>query len=440
LAQNKSLTRFLSIDAFPPAFPVARPIPYNTFVPPLIGSKEIRRMSGNPRSHEIASLLAKLVQIPSINPMGRAETPPDLFFEHRLTDFLESWLREQGLRPVRQSVAPLRENLIAIYDPPTPPTRTILFEVHQDTVPVEGMTVPPFGGEIRDGRVFGRGACDVKGGMAVMLGTLQRLQKDRLPGARVVLALTVDEEHTFLGVQKLMEKGGGELAQLCGARPDLAIIAEPTDLRIVEAHKGVSRWLLTTKGVPCHSSRPEMGQNAIYRMAKVLTILEEHAGTLSSRPGDPVLGPGTLSVGRIQGGISVNTVPDRCAIEIDRRIAPGESPASADKLLRSALETGLGGWPEWLDLPQAWMSCPGLDGPSQKVAKDALALALRASGIDPVAEAVPYGTDASTIAEAGIPSVVFGPGDIRLAHTAAESIPIAELGRAEEVLIALARQ
>ena len=397
-------------------------------------------MSGNPRSHEIASLLAKLVQIPSINPMGRAETPPDLFFEHRLTDFLESWLRDQGLRPVRQSVAPLRENLIAIYEPPTPPTRTILFEVHQDTVPVEGMTVPPFGGEIRDGRVFGRGACDVKGGMAVMLGTLQRLQKDRLPGARVVLALTVDEEHTFLGVQKLMEQGGGELAQLCGARPDLAIIAEPTNLHIVEAHKGVSRWLLTTKGVPCHSSRPEMGQNAIYRMAKVLAILEEHARTLSSRPGDAVLGPGTLSVGRIQGGISVNTVPDRCAIEIDRRIAPGESPASADKLLRSALETGLGGWPEWLDLPQAWMSCPGLDGSSQKVAKDALALALRASGIDPVAEAVPYGTDASTIAEAGIPSVVFGPGDIRLAHTAAESIPIAELGRAEEVLIALARQ
>ena len=405
-------------------------------------------MSGNPRSHELASLLAKLVQIPSINPMGRAETPPDLFFEHRLTNFLESWLREQGFHPVRQSVAPLRENLIAIYEPPTPPTRTILFEVHQDTVPVEGMTIPPFGGEIREGRVFGRGACDVKGGMAVMLGTLQRLQKDRLPGARVVLALTVDEEHTFLGVQKLMEQKGDELAKLCGARPDLAIIAEPTDLRIVEAHKGVSRWLLTTKGVPCHSSRPEMGQNAIYRMAKVLAILEKHAAELSAGPGDPVLGPGTLSVGRIQGGISVNTVPDRCAIEIDRRIAPGESPASADKLLRSALEIGLktlseiglGGWPEWLDLPQAWMSCPGLDGPSQKVARDALANALRASGIDPVAEAVPYGTDASTIAEAGIPSVVFGPGDIRLAHTAAESIPIAELGRAEEVLVALARQ
>ena len=396
-------------------------------------------MSGNPRSHELASLLAKLVQIPSINPMGRAETPPDLFFEHRLTDFLESWLREQGFHPVRQPVAPLRENLIAIYEPPTPPTRTILFEVHQDTVPVEGMTVSPFGGEIRDGRLFGRGACDVKGGMAVMLGTIQRLQKDRLPGARVVLALTVDEEHTFLGVQKLIAQGGGELAQLCGARPDLAIIAEPTDLRIVEAHKGVSRWLLTTKGVPCHSSRPEMGQNAIYRMAKVLTILEEHAATLSARPGDPVLGPGTLSVGRIHGGISVNTVPDRCSIEIDRRIAPGESPASADKLLRSALENGLGGWPDWLDLPQAWMSCPGLVGPSQKVAKDALAQALHSCGIDPIAEAVPYGTDASTIAEAGIPSVVFGPGDIRLAHTAAESIPVAELGRAEEVLIALAR-
>ena len=108
-------------------------------------------------------------------------------------------------------------------------------------------------------------------------------------------------------------------------------------------------------------------------------------------------------------------------------------------MLRKALETGLGGWPEWLELPKAWMSCPGLDGPRQQIAREALAKALSQCGIAPIVEAVPYGTDASTIAEAGIPTVVFGPGDIRLAHTAAESIPILDLGRAEEVLLALAR-
>ncbi len=391
------------------------------------------------RSHELANLLAQLIQIPSINPMGRAVAPRELFFEHRLTDFLERWLTEKGLVPQRQMVAPLRQNLIVVYEPPVPPTRTILFEVHQDTVPVEGMTVSPFGGEIREGRVFGRGACDVKGGMAAMLGTMERLQRDRLPGARVVLALTVDEEHTFLGAQRLMLHEGSDLSNLCGARPDLAIVAEPTDLHIVNAHKGVARWLLSTKGVPCHSSRPEMGKNAIYRMAKVLALLEAHAGELSARPGNPELGPGTLSVGRIQGGISVNTVPDHCSIEVDRRIAPDESPALADSMLRKALETGLGGWPDWLDLPKAWMSCPGLDGSRQQVATGALALALTHCGIEPIVEAVPYGTDASTIAEAGIPTVVFGPGDIRLAHTAAESIPILGLGQAEEVLLALAR-
>ncbi len=396
-------------------------------------------MTDPSRSHELANLLARLIQIPSINPMGRAEAPPEVFYEHRLTDFLEGWLRKKGLRPFRQEVAPLRQNLIAVYEPPVAPTRTILFEVHQDTVPVEGMTVAPFGGEIREGQVFGRGACDVKGGMAVMLGTLERLQRDRLPGARVVLALTVDEEHTFLGAQRLMLHKGSDLTDLCGARPDLAIVAEPTDLHIVNAHKGVARWLLSTKGVPCHSSRPNMGQNAIYRMAKVLALLEAHAAALSSRPGDPLLGPGTLSVGRIQGGISVNTVPDLCSIEIDRRIAPDETPAMADSMLRMALETGLSGWPDWLDLPKAWMSCPGLDGPKQHIAREALAKALLHCGMEPVIEAVPYGTDASTIAEAGIPTVVFGPGDIRLAHTAAESIPIASLGRAEEVLMALAR-
>ncbi len=400
------------------------------------------------RAPQLTKLLSQLVQIPSVNPMGRTGVSPDVFYEHRLTDFLEKWLLAQGATPVRQPVALHRDNLVAVCEPSGPVTRTILWEVHQDTVPVEGMTVKPFGGELLNDRVFGRGACDVKGGMAVMLGAFERLMIERKasrfgqaqaePGARVILALTVDEEHTFLGVQTLVGEKCALLRQM-GGWPDIAIVAEPTNLRIVAAHKGVARWNLLTRGVPCHSSRPDQGHNAIYRMARVVSVLEHHAAQLMAMPGDAQLGTGTLSVGKIQGGISVNTVPDECVIEIDRRLAPGESPDSADNQLRRALSQGLGGWPSWLELPAAWMCCPGLVGPDQGAARNLLASALMRMGLPVHVDAVPYGTDASTIAEAGIPSVVFGPGDIKLAHTAAESIPVAELVQAEEVLIHLAK-
>lgn len=403
-------------------------------------------MSG--RAQQLAKLLSQLVRIPSVNPMGRSEVCPDTFYEHRLTDFLEKWLISQGVTPYRQPVAHLRENLIAVSEPAGPVTRTILWEVHQDTVPVEGMTIKPFGGEVHENRVYGRGACDVKGGMASMLGAFERLAIERKahqfgqaraePGARVVLALTVDEEHTFLGVQGLVGNQGEDLKRL-GIWPDIAVVAEPTNLHIVEAHKGVARWHLVTRGVPCHSSRPDQGHNAIYRMARVVSVLEQHAAELISQPGDPQLGPGTLSVGKIQGGISVNTVPDECRIEIDRRLAPGESPDQADNQLRRAISSGLGGWPSWLELPTPWMCCPGLVGSAQGLARNLLANALMRTGIEVRVDAVPYGTDASTIAEAGIPSVVFGPGDIKLAHTASESIPIDELVQAEEVLFNLAK-
>lgn len=405
-------------------------------------------MANTSRGQQLGKLLSQLVRIPSVNPMGRHDTPLDTFFEHRLTDFLEEWLKSHGANPIRQPVAPHRENLIAVCEPNGPVTRTLLWEVHQDTVPVEGMTIPPFGGEIHQGRLFGRGACDVKGGMVAMLGALGRLLIDRRashlgsgsqePGTRVVLALTVDEEHTFLGVQSLVGEKGAFLKEN-GWWPDAAIVAEPTQLRIVEAHKGVARWLMRTRGVPCHSSRPDQGQNAIYRMARVVSVLEQHASELASQPGDRILGPGTLSVGKIQGGISVNTVPDECVIEIDRRIAPGETPDGADAQLRRALLHGLGGWPSWLELPSAWMCCPGLEAPFQAPARNLLAKAILATGLPVHVESVPYGTDASTIAEAGIPSVVFGPGDIKLAHTAAESIGLEELAQAEEVLYQLAR-
>src|SRR5262249_20433733 len=153
---------------------------------------------------------------------------------------------------------------------------------------------------------------------------------DRPKGAAsVIMACTVDEEHTFTGVRELVQKG---------LKADMAVIAEPTQLQIVHAHKGVTRWHLLTSGRSCHSSPPEQGVHAIYRMGRLLVAIEKYADQLRASRSDPLLGPATLSVGRIEGGTSVNTVPDQCRIEVDRRIIPGEDPAAAPGQLSAFLK------------------------------------------------------------------------------------------------------
>ena len=376
--------------------------------------------------------LRDLVSIGSVNPMGRALTGPNVF-EHRVTDYLESQFRELGVRYERQAVASLRENIVA-YHEPAGATSTLVLEVHQDTVPTDHMTIDPFSAEVRDGRLYGRGACDVKGGMASMLGAFTRLVKDNPAGsARVVLACTVDEEHTFLGVQRLVKD---DLRGTCRG-PVAAVVAEPTGLDIVHAHKGAVRWHLRTSGRSCHSSRPELGVNAIYHMAILLGHVERFAAELRDRPAHPLLGPRTLSVGRIEGGTSVNTVPDRCHIDIDRRTLPGEATAGIPGELDAYLKRHVSGLLDFSS-GEPYLSCPALgnEGSADLVAR-------LTSVIDDVVRpprvvAVPYGTDASSLAEAGIPSVVFGPGSIDQAHTCDEWIDLAEVEAAGEILYRLA--
>jgi acetylornithine deacetylase len=262
-----------------------------------------------------------------------------------------------------------------------------------------------------------------------MLAAFARLVREKPPGsAAVTLAFTVDEEHTFLGIQELMKSG---------FRADFAIVAEPTLLNIVNAHKGVVRWHLETAGRACHSSRPEQGVNAIYRMGWLLNGVEEYASNLRNLPPDPVLGYRTLSVGRILGGVSENTVPYLCRIDIDRRLIPGEDPTAAVENLSEFLKDYPGiDFPFTATSPQ--LACPPLD-PS--LSGD-LVKRLSAS-IDSVVgkhevHAVPYGTDASTVACAGVPAVVFGPGDITQAHTKDEWIDLAQLEPAAEILFRFA--
>lgn len=375
---------------------------------------------------ETIRLLRDLVALPSVNPM-RDDLPADITLEFRVTAYLEQFFRALGVPFERQAVAPNRDNIIARLDVPGA-TRTLMLEAHQDTVPVDGMIVPPFGAVIEGNKLFGRGACDIKGGMAAMLGAFARLVRDKPAGCgNIIMACSVDEEHTMLGARAIAQR----------VKADFAVVAEPTRLNIVHAHKGVVRWNLLTVGRSCHSSAPEHGVNAVYRMAKVLAGIERYADLLRASTADPLLGPATMSVGVIHGGVGVNTVPDRCRIEIDRRVIRGENPAAAPAHLLAFLQ-GQAGIDFPIEMTPPWICVPALNPAGSEEIQALLGAAIDAERGRHQTHAVPYGTDASAFADAGIPTVIFGPGDIAQAHTIDEWIALDEFETAARILYRLA--
>ncbi|MBX9679767.1 MAG: M20 family metallopeptidase [Gemmataceae bacterium] len=377
----------------------------------------------------VASLLRDLVALPSVNPMGR-ESAAEISCEHRVAAYLERFFRGLGVPYEKQQAAPGRENVVARFERPGA-ARTILFEAHQDTVPVTNMTVPPFEGKIEGNRMFGRGTCDVKGGMTSMLSAFARLVREKpANAANVTMACTVDEEHTFLGVQELAKRG---------IHADFAIVAEPTRLNIVHAHKGVVRWFIRTPGRACHSSAPEKGVNAIYRMGKLLVAMERYAEEVRASVVDPLLGPATISVGMIEGGTSVNTVPDRCSIEIDRRVVGGEDPRLVRDQVSDWLRTK-GGIDFPFEATDTWICERALVPTKADEAVTRLGRAINEVAGTHKVHSVPFGTDAATISFAGVPAIVFGPGDIAQAHTIDEWVPLDEVEKAADILYRLATQ
>ena len=385
---------------------------------------------------DAVDILKDLVAIPSVNPMGRDVSGPE-YFETRLSDYLQNFFNTLGVECQRIEVLPGRHNVIARLDGPAnqPGAKvTILLDAHQDTVPVEGMTIDPFQPTVKDGRLYGRGACDVKGGMAAMLAAFSRLVADRpARSANVVVSCTCDEESTAQGAKALARlwSDPSRSGSLLSTAPTIAVVAEPTDLNIIVAHRGAVRWKLRTKGRACHSSRPLEGVNAIYKMSQVLTCLERYAEEIGRMiPPHPLCGTPTLSVGRISGGISVNTVPDECIIEIDRRVVPGEDPASVipqvKTYLRERLDVDFEMLPPWVD--GATLSDQN-NGPWA----DRLLTHVTAVAGNRKKQGAWYGTNASRFAATGVPAVVFGPGSIDQAHTVDEWIDLAELRQASEI-------
>ncbi|MCA9100249.1 MAG: M20/M25/M40 family metallo-hydrolase, partial [Planctomycetales bacterium] len=205
----------------------------------------------------IDQTLAELVSIPSINPMGRP-LEGDEFYEYRVTDYLEGVFQLLDLPYQRQQIEPRRANIVARLDGRPSASeggKILMFEAHQDTVPTDGMTIDPFAAEVRDGRLYGRGACDIKGGMTAMLVALSRLVEDR-PAAMptIMMACSVNEEHGYSGATDMTRLWAEGADSIFPRRPDAAVVAEPTGLDVVVAHKGAMRWPIETRGRAGHSS------------------------------------------------------------------------------------------------------------------------------------------------------------------------------------------
>jgi len=241
----------------------------------------------------------------------------------------------------------------------------------------------------------------------------------------VSVAFTMGEE--------LGHEGARHLAAT-GFRADAAVIGEPTGLDVVAAHKGVVRWKMATVGRSAHSSNPEKGCNAIVKMATVIRALEDRLIPQLRERSHPLLGSPTLSVGRIEGGLQVNVVPDRCTIELDWRILPGETWATARSELDAALAPACAKDPDLrVSIEEPYQEFAGmqtpLDAPIVRLAQEAVR---RIDGRHPV-RGVAYGTDGAELSPAGIPCVVLGPGHIEQAHTSSEFVEIQQVLKAAAI-------
>jgi len=363
-------------------------------------------------------LLQDLIALPSVNPAFFSD--PQLHGEHRVAAFLESAARRQGLDVESQAVVPGRSNLLVRLSPRGEVRHRVLLAPHMDTVgePAYALQLTPV---VRDGRIYGRGACDTKGSVAAFFQSLLNVAASgpRPNHTEILFVGLIDEENMQLGSRHFAQHG---------PQGDLAIVGEPTGLEIVTAHKG-DVWLrLRTTGRSAHGATPHRGKNAVTAMARIVLALEtEYAAELAARPAHPRLGRPTVNVGRIDGGRQPNIVPAECTIDIDRRTLPGETEAGVRREIIALLRRhGLkASYDNLRTSPcEPLDTCPDL----------ALVRSLTRAAGRKGTRGVHYFTDAAPLAAGGTPSVVFGPGDIAQAHTEREWLAISQLEKSIQIL------
>jgi len=367
-------------------------------------------------------LLAELVRCPSVNP-GDLKTFESPYGEAKLVEFLAGYLKKLGGDVCIEEVLPNRPNMWAHFKG-RDSSRTILLDVHTDTVSHLNMVIKPFDAEVRNGRLYGRGACDTKGPMAAMLLALESALSNEGLAYDVIFSATCNEENGGAGAKKLVES----------VKADFTIIGEPTELKLVTRHKGVMRADITVHGKATHSSTPELGCNAIYTANRIVSALEVLGNNLNSKIPDPVLGNATLAVVQIKGGTASNIIPDFCTIQIDRRLMPGEDVNTVKKSIESVIFDAVAGTiksPPEITWTQFYPSMETHDSLPDLIALDVALKSLTGSA---TYDAVAYATNGGFYAQAGIPCVVFGPGSIADAHTNNESIDLKEIETAAKVL------
>ena len=383
-------------------------------------------MSGDIDKRQVVDLLSELVGIDSVNP----DMPGGQRGEREYSDHLAAYGRRIGLEVSQYEALPGRPNAVLELRVPGAVAQ-LVFDIHLDTVPFDG-PISNNVAQVRNGRLYGRGACDTKGSMVATLLALENLVADPPePACDVILLATVDEEYLKRGV---------DAAVNLGFRADAAIVGEPTGLTPVVAHKGVARWEVITRGRAAHTSKPGNGVNAIYHMSAVIDRLMSHHSVTPPPLRHPLCGDGTLTVATISGGVQVNVVPDECRIQVDRRVLPNEDARSTWQAVTNDLRRLEADTPGMqLEFLEPFLLEAGLDTPPSAIIVQAAREAGRQLGLPSEVAGVPYGTDGSTLSGAGIPTVVLGPGDIDQAHSPEEFVEIGQVAACASLYEAVVR-
>jgi len=372
----------------------------------------------------VIKLLRDLVAINSINPTLVPGAPG----EAAIADAVAAEMRRIGLDVDTDVVAPGRPNVVGVLEGRRR-GRALMLCGHLDTVGVAGMDAP-FTPSERDGRLYGRGAQDMKGGVAAMIDAARVVaDSGGLAAGRLIVAAVVDEEHSSIGADALVTKWIA----------DAAVVTEPTDLAIAIGHKGFAWIEIDVHGKAAHGSRPADGQDAILRMGRVLHRLEALDRELQARPAHALLGTGSLHASIIEGGRELSSYPDFARVQIERRTLPAEQASAALADVDAILERLRHDDATFRAEARAMFSRPAYELTATHALPATLGDVLRARGVAPVIGGASFWTDAAVLGHAGIPSILFGPGGAGL-HAPDEFVIVEDVVTCRDALAALARR
>ncbi len=368
-------------------------------------------------------LARALIAMPSVNPALTATAPG----ESRIARLAAGWLEEWGFDVELLEFEPDRPSVLARLE--RGPGRSLLLAGHLDTVGVEDMGIEPYDPVVRDGRLWGRGSADMKGGLAAALAAARDLAAGEFRGT-IMVALTADEEEAAGGCRRLVAEG---------LSADAAIVCEPTSLAIMPAHKGFAWIQIDFHGQAAHGSRPDRGVDAIRHAGLFLARLDELEARLQQRKRHPLLGFGSIHAGTIHGGTAPSVYPSRCRLTLERRTLPGEAVAgllSDVEFLIAQLRSDVPSLDAGLEVT---LHRSGSEIPSDHPLVVALSEAVEEAGVEPRIRGMSAWVEASMYNAAGIPALCFGPGSIEDAHTADESVSVEEIEAAHHTLLLMAR-